>query len=157
LSEQAFLSLLKQNQAIIYKLVHVYAQSDEDKKDIYQEIVLQAWKAFPNFRGDSKFSTWLYRLCLNTIFTLNRKVKKITYTDDTGQFEDRLTTTHNDDAERLYKAIRTLPETERAIVSLHLDGYGNNEMSEILGITANAVGVKLHRAKQQLANILKNV
>jgi RNA polymerase sigma-70 factor (ECF subfamily) len=63
----------------------------------------------------------------------------------------------NDEKERLYKAIRTLSETERAIVSLHLDGYDNKEVSQLLGITANLVGVKLHRAKQQLTTLLKNI
>jgi RNA polymerase sigma-70 factor (ECF subfamily) len=63
----------------------------------------------------------------------------------------------NDEAERLYKAIRTLSETERAIISLHLDGYDNKEISSFLGITPNLVGVKLHRAKQQLATLLKNI
>jgi len=75
--EQAFLSLLKEHHYIIYKLVHLYATAEEDKKDLYQEILLQAWKSYPAFRGDSKFSNWLYRLCLNTIFTLQRKSNKI--------------------------------------------------------------------------------
>lgn len=157
MSEKEFLTRLKEHQKIIYKLVHLYATSEEDKKDLYQEILLQAWKTYSSFRGDAKFSTWLYRLCLNTIFTIQRKSNKIEYTD-TAVFEERLTTTSNaDEKERLYKAIRTLPETERAIISMHLDGYDNKEVSELLGITANLVGVKLHRAKQQLTILLKNI
>ncbi len=157
MSEKEFLSQLKEHQNIIYKLVRLYANSAEDKKDIYQEIVLQAWKTYPAFRGDAKFGTWLYRLCLNTIFTLQRKKNRIDYTD-TSQYEEQLTTTSvNYEAERLYKAIRTLPETERAIISLHLDGYDNKEISGIIGITSNLTGVKLHRAKQQLANLLKDI
>lgn len=157
MSEKEFLSQLKKHQNIIYKLVHLYANSEEDRKDLYQEIVLQAWKTYPSFRGDAKFGTWLYRLCLNTIFTLQRKKNKIEYTD-TNQYEEQLTTSSvYDDAERLYKAIRTLPETERAIVSLHLDGYNNQEISDMIGITPNLTGVKLHRAKQQLANLLKDI
>ena len=157
MSEKEFLHQLKEHQNIIYKLVHLYASSEEDKKDLYQEIVLQAWKTYSSFRGEAKFSTWLYRLCLNTIFTLLRKTNKIEYTD-TAKYEDHLTTISNtDEKERLYKAIRTLPETERAIVSMHLDGYENGEMSELLGITANLVGVKLYRAKQQLTTLLKNI
>ena len=147
---------IKEHQGIIYKLVHLYARSEDDKKDIYQEIVLQAWRGFPAFRGEAAFGTWLYKLSLHTIFTLQRRQNGVAYTD-TASLENKLVTTHSDEAERLYKAIRTLPETERAIVSLHLDGYGNNEVAEMLGITANAVGVKLHRAKQQLANLLKDL
>jgi RNA polymerase sigma factor (sigma-70 family) len=73
-SEKEFLSQLKEHQNIIYKLVHLYATSEEDKKDLYQEILFQAWKTYSSFRGEAKFSTWLYRLSLNTIFTIQRKV-----------------------------------------------------------------------------------
>jgi RNA polymerase sigma factor (sigma-70 family) len=156
-SQKEFLSQLKEHQNIIYKLVHLYANNEEDKKDLYQEIVLQAWKTYPAFRGDAKFSTWLYRLCLNTIFTLQRKTSRIDYTD-TAKFEEtHFVAAGSDEAERLYKAIRTLPETERAIISLHLDGYDNKEVGELLGITPNSAGVKLYRIKQQLATLLKNI
>lgn len=155
--EQEFLSQIKEHQNIIYKLVHIYATTEEDKKDLYQEIVLQAWKSYSAFRGEAKFSTWLYRLCLNTILTIRRKTNRIEYTD-TAKFEsDYVTTSASDELDRLYKAIRTLPETERAIISLNLDGYDNKEVGELLGITANLVGVKLYRIKQQLATLLKNI
>jgi RNA polymerase sigma-70 factor (ECF subfamily) len=156
-SEKEFLSQLKEHQNIIYKLVHLYATSEEDKKDLYQEILFQAWKTYSSFRRDAKFSTWLYRLSLNTIFTIQRKTNKMDYTDTTKYEEQLVTVAVNDEKERLYKAIRTLSETERAIVSLHLDGYDNKEVSQLLGITANLVGVKLHRAKQQLTTLLKNI
>jgi RNA polymerase sigma-70 factor (ECF subfamily) len=156
-SEKEFLSQLKEHQNTIYKLVHLYATTEEDKKDLYQEIVLQAWKTYSAFRGDAKFSTWLYRLCLNTIFTIQRKINKVEYTDTTKYQERFITAQVTDEKERLYKAIRTLPETERAIISMHLDGYDNKEIGELLGITGNLVGVKLHRAKQQLTTLLKNI
>lgn len=157
MSEKEFLSQLKEHQNIIYKLVHLYAASEEDKKDLYQEIVLQAWKTYAAFRGEAKFSTWLYRLCLNTIFTLQRRTNKVEFTD-TARYENyAVSTANSDEKDRLYKAIRTLPETERAIISLHLDGYDNKEISELLGITANLAGVKLHRAKQQLTSLLKDI
>jgi RNA polymerase sigma-70 factor (ECF subfamily) len=137
--------------------VHLYTSSQADKKDMYQEIVLQAWKTYPSFRGEAKFSTWLYRLSLNTIFTLTRNRDKVHYTD-TASFDDQLSSTTDwDDKERLYKAIRTLPETERAIISLHLDGYDNQEISEMLGITPNLAAVKLHRSKKHLSTLLKNI
>ena len=157
MSEKEFLSQLKEHQNIIYKLVHLYAISEEDKKDFYQEILFQAWKTYSSFRREAKFSTWLYRLSLNTIFTIQRKTNKVEFTDTTKYEEQLITTSSNDEKERLYKAIRTLPEMERAIVSLHLDGYDNKEAGELLGITANLVGVKLHRAKQQLTTLLKDI
>ena len=157
MSEKEFLSQLKDNQNIIYKLVHLYANNDEDKKDLYQEIVLQAWKTFAVFRGDAKFSTWLYRICLNTIFTIQRKVNRIEYSETSKFEETHFTISVNEEAERLYKAIRTLPETDRAITSLHLDGYDNKEVADIVGVTPNLVAVKLYRIKQQLATILKKI
>ena len=157
MSEKEFLSQLKDHQNIIYKLVHLYAISEEDKKDLYQEIVLQAWKTFPDFRGEAKFSTWLYRLCLNTIFTIQRKTNRINYTDIREFEESYFFSSVSDESERLYKAIRTLPETERAITSLHLDGYDNKEIGELIGVTPNLVGVKLHRIKKQLATLLKDI
>lgn len=157
MSEKEFLSQLSAHQNIIYKLVHLYANTEEDKKDLYQEIVLQAWKTYSAFRGEAKFSTWLYRLCLNTIFTIQRKINRIEYTDTIKYEEQYSSTSTSDEAERLYKAIRTLPETERAVISLHLDGYDNKEVSELIGITANLVGVKLHRIKQYLATLLKEI
>lgn len=157
MSEKEFLSHLTAHQNIIYKLVHLYANTEEDKKDLYQEIVLQAWKSFSAFRGDAKFSTWLYRLCLNTIFTIQRKPNRIDYTN-TAKFEETyFTMSGNEEVDRLYKAIRTLSDTERAIISLHLDGYSNTEVGVLIGITTNFVGVKLYRIKQQLATLLKNL
>lgn len=157
MSEKEFLSQLKAHQNIIFKLVHIYAVSAEDKKDLYQEILYQAWKTYPAFRGEAKFSTWLYRLCLNTLFTIQRKTKRIEYTDTSKYEHQYVSTSTTDDTERLYKAIRTLPETERAIISLHLDGYDNKEISELIGITANLAGVKLHRIKLRLATLLKDI
>ncbi len=156
MSEKEFLAQVKAHQGIIYKLVHLYAKTEEDKKDLYQEILLQAWKTYAAFRGEAKFSTWLYRLCLNTIFTINKKTDRIEYTDTVQYADQYFVDPKGEETEQLYAAIRTLAETERAIVSLHLDGYNNGEIANMIGITANAVGVKLHRAKQQLATLLKS-
>lgn len=155
MSEKEFLAKLKEYQGIIYKLVHLYADTAEDKKDFYQEIVLQAWKSYPDFRGDSKFSTWLYKLCLHTLLTLKRKEHRLQYSHDLHQYESHLTINPDDEKEMLYKGIRSLQEIDKALISLHLDGYGNQEISEIMGMSANLVGVRLHRTKQQLIKFFK--
>ena len=69
---------VKEHEGIINKLLYLYVDSKEDKRDMYQEIVLQAWRSIGRFRGDSKFSTWLYRVGLNTVMTFNRQEKKMT-------------------------------------------------------------------------------
>jgi RNA polymerase sigma factor (sigma-70 family) len=156
-SEAQFLDLVKQNQGIIYKLVALYAHDAEEKKDLYQEILLLAWKGWPGFRGESSFSTWLYRISINTIFTHKRKRKRVDYTDAMESLPAQVphTSLQQEEALRLQQAIRQLSEIDRAVISFHLDGFGNPEIAEMLGISLNHVAVKLHRSKQQVANLLK--
>jgi len=158
LSESEFLSLIKENQGIIYKLTGLYAADAEEKKDLCQEIICQAWKGWPSFKGEAKFSTWLYRISLNTILTQKRRKKLIDYREDLEPIATSVeqNTIQQENSRRLHKAIRELAETDRALISLHLDGYENGEIAEIVGITANNVGVKLHRIKNQLAKILND-
>lgn len=158
MSETEFLEAVKSNQGIIYKLVGLYATDVEERKDLYQEVLLQAWRSWSSFRGEAKFSTWLYRISLNTILTQKRKVNRIDYLDSLEPVSHLVTdhTQHKkEEIDRLRNAIRTLPETDRALISMHLDGYENAEIADVLGITVNHVAVKLHRCKQQLANLLK--
>lgn len=158
MSELEFLALVKQNQGIIYKLVGIYANDEEEKKDLYQEILLQTWKGWPSFKGNSKFSTWLYRICLNTILTQKRKSNIVDYKDSLEDIAavELNSSIQKEDVVSLQKAIRKLSETDRAIISMHLDGYDNSEIAEVMGISNNNVAVKLHRCKQQLANLLTN-
>ena len=158
MSEKDFLANLQQHQRIIYKLVNIYARNPDDKKDLQQEIILQAWKSYAKFRGESKFSTWLYRLSLNTIFTMRGRPAAIEYRDDLEALPVAASPHEaNEDAERLYQAIRQLNDVEKAVISLHLDGYDNNEIAEHMGISNNLVAVKVHRARQKLAEILKRI
>lgn len=154
--EKEFLAQVKENQGIIYKLVALYAADAEEKKDLYQEILLQAWKSFSKFRNEAKFSTWLYRVSLNTILTQKRKTGLIDYKASLEQFSDALPVEPlQRHTGNIQHAIRRLHETDRAIVSMHLDGYENAEIAALIGISNNHVAVKLHRIKQQLSNILK--
>ena len=152
LKEQDFIRQISENQGIIYKLVGLYARDAEEKKDLYQDILLQTWKAWPGFRGDSKFSTWLYRVSLNTILSHqrkeNRKPVMVEPDEDIHTLDDQLP--GRQEKEALRKAIRQLKETDRAVVTLHLDGYDNGEIADMLGITPNYVAVKLNRIKAQL-------
>jgi RNA polymerase sigma-70 factor (ECF subfamily) len=156
-SENIFMELVQANQGIIHKIVGLYANDDEERKDFYQEILYQAWKGYGNFRGDSKFSTWLYRISLNTILTSQRKAKKVTYheTIDDSAIAENADSLKHENARLLRQAIRSLPETERAIITLHFEGYSNPEIAEMMGISGNNATVKLHRIKNQLINLLQ--
>jgi len=156
-TEANFMEQVQSNQGIIRKLVGLYANSDEERKDLYQEILFQAWKGFASFRGDAKFSTWLYRISLNTILTAQRKTNKVEYRESVEDdlLHDQGDQVKNENSRILRVAIRRLPETERAIITLHLDGYTNPEIAEMMGISPNNATVKLHRIKHQLISQLQ--
>ncbi len=112
MNEAKFLEQVQQNQGIIYKLVALYATDAEEKKDLYQEVLLQAWKGWPAFRQEAKFSTWLYRTCLNTIFTQKRKKHWVDYKDSLEDISPAVQngSMQKEDAVRLQQAIRQLPK-----------------------------------------------
>ena len=157
MSETDFLEQVKQNQGILYKLVLLYTADEEEKKDLYQEILLQAWKSYGTFKNESKFSTWLYWVSLNTILTQKRKPSAIDYKDSLEPYSNNLPVESEsfNEIKNLQAGIRQLHETDRAIISMHLDGYENAEIATLIGISNNHIAVKLHRIKQQLANVLK--
>lgn len=155
--QKAFLKIVDENQGIIYKVCKMYRDSSEDQEDLYQEIVLQLWKSFPKFRNDSKVSTWMYRIALNTAIATFRKNKielefKKTIPKD---YHLNYTEAPSKNEERMFEAIRTLYTAERALIALYLEDYSYREIAEITGITENYVGVKISRIKEKLKNILK--
>jgi RNA polymerase sigma-70 factor (ECF subfamily) len=155
LNEAAFLEEIRANQGIINKVVALYAADPEEKKDLYQEILLQCWKGWPNFRKESKFSTWLYRISLNTVLSSLRKKSFLVYSDDIP--DDRLIDDRRleqEDSKALQLAIRKLTDLDRALVLLHLEGYTNSEIAVMMGISDNNLAVKLYRIRQRLAHLL---
>lgn len=152
--EHIFLNEIRQHQGILGKICWLYADSAEDRDDLRQEIMLQAWKSFPRFEGKSKFSTWLYQVGLNTALTI-RKKRRITTTDIDASYNISSEEPNVDDAQRLLLAMKRLPEAERMILTLHLEGYKNQEIAEMLGTTPNNLNVKLHRSKQQVKKMLQ--
>lgn len=157
MDSQEFITAVNQCRGMIFRLVSVYVDAPDDRNDLFQDIVLNAWKSIDNFRGEAKFSTWLYRIALNTIFTTNRKKRLVTYGDENAASYIAIPpqTEQREEAQRLRLAISRLAETDRAIVTMHLEGYDNPEIAATIGISANYVAVKLIRIKQQLQTLLK--
>jgi RNA polymerase sigma-70 factor (ECF subfamily) len=154
--EKEFTDLMNQNRGILFKVIRLYVNHPEDEQDLFQEIHLQAWRSFERFNGLSKFSTWLYRVSLNTVLTFKRRailVKPAEDLENIGGVHEPHTRT--DESEVLYQAIRELSEIDRMIISLHLDGYENEEIADISGLTKNNVAVKLHRIKEAMTKKLK--
>ena len=129
-------------------------QFPEDKEDLFQQVTLQAWKAYHKFRGDSKFSTWLYRVALNTAITFFRKEKQQSFIDSVSEIPDKQVYSDKEHIEEqtraMYLAIGELSKIEKAIVMLYLEDYSYAEISDIIGITANNIAVKMNRIKGKL-------
>ncbi|MBX2889465.1 MAG: sigma-70 family RNA polymerase sigma factor [Saprospiraceae bacterium] len=153
-----FTQLLRTHAGILHKIIRLYVDDPEDRRDLHQEMMYEAWRAYPSFRGAAAFSTWLYRVALNTALTFRRKSLRRVATTEIGaaaQLSAESPEPLSPQAELLYQAIRQLPEADRALISLHLDGYDNESIADIAGLTKNHVAVKLHRIKTVLENRLK--
>lgn len=157
MTEKAYLQKIEEHKGIILKVVNLYADDFEDRKDLYQEIVLQSWSAYSRFEGKAKFSTWLYRISLNVALTFLNKRKKANQIKESTTLQEDIAFEPAELSERadfLYRAIKQLAEIDRSIIMLHLDGFDNSEISEMTGLSKGNTTVKLHRIKQQLTIIL---
>jgi len=156
LQKQNFIQIINTNQGIIKSLCKAYYISAEDQKDAFQDIVLQLWKSFASFRGESEISTWIYKVSLNTLLAKVRKEKKAIATTPLDQSVFSLSTSNaDDDVELLSIIIQSLQDVDKAIVILYLEGYKNKEIAQILTLTATNVSTRLNRVKSQLRTKLK--
>jgi len=157
--EHSFVEQLQKHQNIVHKVCRLYTNNTDAHNDLFQEITIQLWKAYPKFRGDSKFSTWMYRVGLNTAITLYRKSKRKINTQEFDAIEFKIKAEEYDDTEEqqlklLYKAVHQLNDIEKALVFLYLEDKDYREISETLGITEVNARVKMNRVKKKLKTIL---
>ena len=151
--EREFLDMIAAQKRVIYKVCYIYAKDQDDLNDLFQEVVLNLWKSFPNYRGDSTVTTWVYRIAMNTCIIFlrrsNTRLQTIPMTADvaslvaheegrTGQLQE------------LYRLINRLGKLERALILLWLEERSYQEMADILGISKANVAVKLLRTKEKL-------
>lgn len=144
---------------IIIKICRAYTDSQEDFEDYYQEVCLQIWKSKDNFRGDSQWSTWIYRLSLNICLTLIRQKKKTrqhvsTDTVTLHEVAAERTAVSEEELNLLYKAIKQLSQIDRAVILLYLEEKPNKEIAEIIGTNPNNIGVRISRIKERLKKLL---
>lgn len=156
-----FVNLIEEHKKLIYKISFFYCDDIIDKEDLFQEIILNLWISYPNFQNKSKISTWIYRVALNTAITwlreYTKQTQKIKYTtfipnlpSDSDENEaDELYT-------RLYKAINTLGDIDKAIILLLLDEYSYDEIAEIVGLSKTNVATKISRIKLKLRTQISN-
>lgn len=153
--QDRFLKEIKSNHRIIRKVCLIYARTKDDQEDLFQECLYNAWKAFPDFRGDAKFSSWLYRVALNTALYHNRKNKSVSMEVDFELASHPFVEPDEEDSlAQLYQAIAVLNAVEKSVILLSLEGLSYREIGEITGFTETNVGAKLNRIKEKLKNII---
>ena len=155
--QDEFLENIYAHQALIHKICRMYRNTREDQEDLFQEIVYQLWKSYPNFRKEAKLSTWMYRIALNTAMASFRKPGW--KASGEAKIPDRAAaqSQEHDESqeEQLYAAIRKLDDGDKAIVGLYLENMSYAEMARITGLTENYLGVRLNRIKKKIKELIK--
>lgn len=153
-----FIQVVQEHQGIINSICKIYYTDDEDIKDARQDIILQLWKSLSTFRNESKISTWIYKVALNTILAKIKKDKKYYLNEPLSEIHLNNSGTSdavNDDIQQLLFLISRLEATDKAIVILHFEGYSNREIAETLQLTATNISTRMNRIKTKLKETFK--
>lgn len=157
--EQEFLSRIESHKGIVFKVSKMYMDNADDQQDLFQEIVLQLWKAYDSFKGESQFSTWMYRVAINTaiVFLKREKRKLDKYELATKNIREDESDTDEKEIklQHFYKALQQLDKIDKAVIFYQLEGYSHREIGLNLGISEGNARVKLNRAKEKLKEIIK--
>ena len=160
-NETEFINLLSGNQNLVHKICRMYTNDKAAHDDLFQEISIQLWRSFDRFEGKSKFSTWMYRVGLNTAITLYRKEKKridrnvlnenmpqIVLEEYNGEVDQQLAW--------LYRKINSFSEVDKALTLLYLEDKKYDEIAETLGISSVNARVKMNRIKKRLKDMIND-
>lgn len=150
--EEYFTQLVREHKSTIYTVCYMFSHDEDEVNDLFQETLINMWKGIDGFREESKMSTWIYRVALNTCLLQERKKKrevpKVPLTMDVNLFEDD--DTNSRQVRQLHERIGKLGLVDRALVMMWLEGMSYDEIGAVMGISAQNVGVKLYRIKEQL-------
>ena len=151
-NKREFSELIKTHQKIIHKITFVYTNSPADREDLFQEICLQLWESYTNFREESRFSTWMYRVALNTAISNIRKKNKNIALEPLSRYKQIQddTSGEKDEVKQLYQAISKLNQIDKAIILLWLEEKSYEEIASIMGTSKSNISVKLVRIKRKL-------
>ncbi|HEX6427781.1 MAG TPA: sigma-70 family RNA polymerase sigma factor [Niastella sp.] len=160
--EARFLQQMEMHNGILYKICRIYQDNAEDRHDLLQEIMLQLWLSYDSFRGDSQFSSWMYRVAFNTAIVFFKKEKRRQDIFDAASYNNLPEELHTvrEQEEQLkifYKAVQKLNKVEKALIFLYMEGQPVKEIAIILGITPLNVRVRLNRTKDKLKYIIKTM
>jgi len=154
--KEEFVQLIEKNKRIIHKIAYLYTHSREDNKDLVQEIYLQLWESFDSFKNTAQFSTWLYRVALNTAISQIRRRKKLDIHEaDYRAVFHASDPIRNEQSQQLFASISRLNDIDKAIILLWLEEHKYEEIAEILGMSVSNISVKLVRIKTRLKEMIK--
>ena len=151
-NDEFFTRLVKEHKSTIYTVCYMFSHDEEEVNDLFQETLINMWKGIDSFREESKISTWIYRVALNTCLLQERKkkkeAKKVPLTMDVNFFQDN--DTNSTQVRMPHQRIGKLGLVDRALVMMWLEGMSYDEIGAVMGISAQNVGVKLFRIKENL-------
>ncbi|MCD0470033.1 RNA polymerase sigma factor [Flavobacterium sp. JAS] len=158
--KQEFLNRIEKHKGILYKVSKMYMDNHDDQQDLFQEIICQLWKSYDSFRNESQFSTWMYRVAVNTAIVFlkkeKRKVDKYEITSENIKEDESDSHIKESQIDHFYKAVQKLEKIDKAIIFYQLEGFSHKEIGDNLGISEGNARVKLNRAKEKLKEIIKN-
>lgn len=161
-ARETFAALVDAHAGIVPAVARAYCWTPADRDDLVQDILAQAWRAFPGYDASRPFSTWLYRVALNVAISWLRRHaprRRVTVPLDVDLHDAAGVPLDAATAERvraLTAAIHELAPLDRALVLLYLDDHPHREIAAVLGITESNVATKLHRLKQRLRRRLED-
>ncbi|MDO4727482.1 MAG: sigma-70 family RNA polymerase sigma factor [Bacteroidota bacterium] len=160
--EKEFLKRIETHRGILFKIAKMYVSDADDQKDLFQEITYQLWKAYPSFQGKSAFSTWMYRVALNTaiVFLKSEKKKDFISRDDNLHHinvKDEDSSEQEHQIKIMYQAINMLNPIDKALIFYYLENYSGKEIAQQMGLSEVNVRVKLNRAKNKLSELVRKL
>jgi len=161
LKEKRFLTLVENHKGIIHKVGRIYMDTKEDREDLHQEIMIQLWKSYDSFKGESAFSSWMYRVAVNTAISCFKKEKRHSDTHMYPVYNEPESKPYDNKPDKqlevFYSAVQQLSAVEKAVVFYYMEGLSHREIGEQLGISEGNARVKLNRTKEKLQNIIKKL
>lgn len=159
LSEQEFLALINRHKGILFKVSRMYFDKLEDQQDLFQEIILQLWKSLDSFKGDSQFSSWMYRVALNTAIVFFKKEKRKSDSYNSIIIEPIASDGYNNEKDQqlihFYNAVKELSKIEKALILQFIEGFSGKQIAKNLGLSEANVRVKINRTKSKLQELIK--
>lgn len=156
--EQQFTAMVREFRQTIYTVCYFFSKDKEEVNDLFQEVLINLWRGFSSFRGESSLKTWIWRVSLNTCSNYERKrrgsVQTIPLSVGIDLYNDD--DDHTIQIQQLYDRINRLEPFDRAIILLWLENMTYQEIANVVGITLSNVTTRLFRIKEQLKAMSNN-